>query len=422
MIVTRKEGADSRHAELTIAIDRATWVQALQSVYEKNSGAYPVEGFEAGSATREALEQAYGEECLYQEAVNETFPPALVEAVTREGLKLAGAPELSVLSIGPEGYTFSAVCELYPEVTLGPYKGVSAPMEKVEISDDDAQEAVASFLRAHKRTCEVDGPAAMGDTAVIDYEGFVDGTPFEGGKAEQYPLSLGSGSFIPGFEEQVAGMRAGEERDIHVTFPENYMPPMAGKEAVFHIRLHRATRGELPELTEAFAKENGYDGVEALRQSVILQLVSSKQQEAQDAWEDALVQKVIASLACELPEGMVRQQLEGLVQEVERQLQGQQVTMEEYLKALNLTEDSLREQLRPGAEDAVKYELTMEKIAQEEALTVSPEELEERYGQMTGVYGMSVEDLRQQIPPEVLTHDLRAARARAIIISNGKRS
>lgn len=422
MIVTRKPDPDERHARLVIAIDRAAWEAALQSVYLRACKNYPVAGFAAGEVPRAELEKAYGDDFLYQEAVNETFPAALVEAVTRQGLRLAGTPELTVLSIGAEGYTFSADCELYPPVKIGAYRGLSAPMEQVEITDEDGERAVAEFLRAHSKEIPVAGKCAMGDTAVIDFEGFTDGKPFDGGKGEKYELALGSGTFIPGFEEQVFGMAAGEEREIAVTFPQDYVPPLAGKDAVFRVLLHGAHRTETPELTDAFASDLGYADVGALRQKVLLDLVNEKRQDAQDAWEDALVQKVIATLECDIPESMIQSQTDGLMQEIEAQLQSQQIDMDMYLKARDLTMDALRAQIRPNALEAVRYELTMEEIAREENFTVAPEELTARYAELSKVYGMTEEALRGQIPPDVLTHDLRSARARAVIISSAKRA
>ena len=217
-IIKREELPEQRQVRLTIAVDKDTWQASLAKCYQGVKSVCPV----AGEPTRENLEQAYGPEFLYQEAVNDTYPQALVEAISQSDIQIAGTPTLSVETIGPNGYTFAAVIDLYPEVELGQYKGLSAVYPQVELSNDDTEAALDEYARANP---DVQHPerAAMGDEVTLDFEGFVDGVPFEGGKGEQYPLLLGSGYFIPGFEEQVAGAAVGEERDVKVTFPTEYV-------------------------------------------------------------------------------------------------------------------------------------------------------------------------------------------------------
>lgn len=220
MTVLKKETKDNNRVELTIRVEKPEWQKALDDAYQANRDLYPVDGCAPGKATRQALEQAYAPDVFYQEAVNETFPRALVEAFGREEILVAGAPELRIVDIGPEGFTFAALAELYPEVKLGKYKGLAAPMPQAELSNDDVDKAESEWLQAHLVEEERDR-AAMGDEVTLDFDGSVDGVPFDGGKAENYPLLLGSGMFIDGFEEQVAGIRPEEEREIHVTFPSS---------------------------------------------------------------------------------------------------------------------------------------------------------------------------------------------------------
>lgn len=414
------EKKSSHQVELLIDIDKDTWQKALQKAYAEQKEQFPVEGYEAGQAPRAALETQYGDDCFYQEAVNATFPPALVEAVRQEGLQLIASPTLRIVTIGPEGYTFAALADLYPEVKLGSYKGLGARREAVELSGDDTESAVADYLRNHKKESSIEGPASAGDTAVLDFEGFVDGVPFEGGKGENYPLQLGSGMFIPGFEEQVCGMRTGETREIHVTFPKEYTPELAGKDAMFRVMVHEIRRSEVPTLTEEFARGAGFEDVSALRQQIMLEAVQARQQEAQDAYEDALIQQVLDDMEVEIPEVMVQNQLDSLMRELEGTLHNQGIGMEEYLTALQLTREQVRDQIRQSAESAARYELAMNEIARREKITVSEEEIARRYKEMAPLYGMTEQQLKEQLPPEALTHDLKITRARNVVVENGK--
>lgn len=292
MTVLNKEMKENNRVELTIRVEKPEWQKALDDAYQANRDLYPVDGCAPGKATRQALEQAYAPDVFYQEAVNETFPRALVEAFGQEEILVAGAPELRIVDIGPEGFTFAALAELYPEVKLGKYKGLAAPMPQAELSNDDVDKAESEWLQAHLVEEERDR-AAMGDEVTLDFDGSVDGVPFDGGKAENYPLLLGSGMFIDGFEEQVAGIRPEEEREIHVTFPQQYTPELAGKAAVFRVKAHRIVRRSMPELNDEFARAQGFSDAAALRQAIMSAALQRKEAQARDAYADALVRQVL---------------------------------------------------------------------------------------------------------------------------------
>ena len=415
-IKKRQDIPENRQVRLTIAVDTETWQRSLQNCYDAIKSIAPVEG----EATRASIEAKYGPEFLYQEAVNDTYPQALVEAIQQEDLLIAGTPTLTVEEIGPEGYTFAAVIDLYPEVTLGAYKGLRAAYPEVELSEEDTQAALEEYARAH---LDVTHPerAAMGDEVVIDFEGFLDGVPFEGGKGEQQPLLLGSGYFIPGFEEQVAGAAAGEERDIRVTFPAAYTPELAGKDAVFHIKVHEITRRAAPVLDDEFAKKQGFEDVSALRRAVMEGAVAQKQAQAARQFADALVQQVIDGMTVTIPDAMVENQLDGLIAQLRGQLEGQGATLEQYLEYSGTTMEQLREHAREQAATAARYELAMTEIARREGIEITEEELEQQYGALSAQYGLSRELLRQQLPPMKLRHDLKLARARAVVVENAKR-
>ena len=416
-MLLNRENKENRQVVLTIQVERDPWEKALNEAYEQSKNLFKKE--DGSLPTRQEMEEKHGADVFYQDAVNSTFPVALVEAVRQEDISVAGAPELSVESIGPDGYVFTALIDLYHEVKLGQYKGLSAPRPTVELSDDDVTAAIEEYLQNHLAE-EHPKKAAMGDEVVLDFEGFVNGVPFEGGKAEQYPLLLGSGYFIPGFEEQVAGMAVGDERDIAVTFPAQYAPELAGKDAVFHIKVHKITRRVKPVMDDAFAKAQGFADASALRRSIMEQAVRAKQQEATDAYADALVQQVIAGMEVDIPERMVTCQLDGLMRDLEQQLMQQGATMDAYLEMAGITRDDLRRQAESSARAAVEFELAMTEIARRENIQFTDAELEEKYTQMSALYGMTPDQLKQSLPIERLTHDLRLARARAIIVDSAK--
>ncbi len=415
-IKKRQDIPENRQVRLTIAVDTETWQRSLERCYDAIKSIAPVEG----EATRASIEAKYGPEFLYQEAVNDTYPQALVEAIQQEDLLIAGTPTLTVEEIGPEGYTFAAVIDLYPEVTLGAYKGLRAAYPEVELSEEDTQAALEEYARAHQDVTHPER-AAMGDEVVIDFEGFLDGVPFEGGKGEQQPLLLGSGYFIPGFEEQVAGAAAGEERDIPVTFPAAYTPELAGKDAVFHIKVHEITRRAAPVLDDEFAGKQGFEDVSALRRAVMEGAVAQKQAQAARQFADALVQQVIDGMTVTIPDAMVENQLDGLIAQLRGQLEGQGATLEQYLEYSGTTMEQLREHAREQAATAARYELAMTEIARREGIEITEEELEQQYGALSAQYGLSRELLRQQLPPMKLRHDLKLARARAVVVENAKR-
>ena len=415
-IKKRQDIPENRQVRLTIAVDTETWQRSLARCYDAIKSIAPLEG----EATRASIEAKYGPEFLYQEAVNDTYPQALVEAIQQEDLLIAGTPTLTVEEIGPEGYTFAAVIDLYPEVTLGAYKGLRAAYPEVELSEEDTQAALEEYARAHQDVTHPER-AAMGDEVVIDFEGFLDGVPFAGGKGEQQPLLLGSGYFIPGFEEQVAGAAAGEERDIRVTFPAAYTPELAGKDAVFHIKVHEITRRAAPVLDDAFAGKQGFEDVSALRRAVMEGAVAQKQAQAARQFADALVQQVIDGMTVTIPDAMVENQLDGLIAQLRGQLEGQGATLEQYLEYSGTTMEQLREHAREQAATAARYELAMTEIARREGIEITEEELEQQYGALSAQYGLSRELLRQQLPPMKLRHDLKLARARAVVVENAKR-
>lgn len=415
-VIMRQDVPEKRQVRLAISVDRETWQQSLARCYEGVKSVFPVEG----ESTRENIEKKYGAEFLYQEAVNDTYPQALVEAIGQSDIQIAGTPTLTVEKISGDGYTFTAVIDLYPEVQLGQYKGLTAVYPEVELSSDDTERALAEYARTHP-VVEHPERAAMGDEVTLDFEGFVDGVPFEGGKGEQYPLLLGSGYFVPGFEEQVAGAAVGEERDVKVTFPTEYVPELAGKDAVFRIKVHQITRRTTPEWNDDFARQQGFADVSSLRRAVMESAVQKKQAQAAEQFANALIRQVTEGMTVTIPDAMVENQLDGIINELRSHMQSQGYDLEPYLETCGMTLEQLRDHTREQAAAAARYELAMTEIARREGIDVTEADVDAKYEELSHQYGLSVELLRQQLPPLRLRHDLKLAAAQAVVVNAAKR-
>ena len=415
-VLHREDLAQQRQVKLTIQVERDVWQKALMDAYEGVKAMFPVDG----EVTRQKLEAAYGSDFLYQEAVNAVYPQALVDAIAAEDIQLAGTPTLHVDAIDSDGFSFTALIDLYPEVTLGQYKGLAAPYGAVELSAEDTEQAIRDFLQDNLVEEHPD-KAAMGDEVTIDFEGFLDGVAFPGGKGEQYPLLLGSGMFIPGFEEQVAGMTVGQERDVKVTFPTEYTAELAGKDAVFKVKCHAITRRSVPELDDALARALDFTDASALRRHIMEDALARRAAQRESEWADALVQQVIDGMTVALPPAMIENQLDGLLQELKNHMAAQNMDLQDYLDASGLTMDDLRSHSRAQAENAARYELAMTEIARLENLDVTEEELAAQYDTLAAQYQIPRETLRAQLPPVRLRHDLRLAKARALVTESGKR-
>lgn len=415
-VIMRQDVPEKRQVRLAISVDRETWQQSLARCYEGVKSVFPVEG----ESTRENIEKKYGAEFLYQDAVNDTYPQALVEAIGQSDIQIAGTPTLTVEKISGDGYTFTAVIDLYPEVQLGQYKGLTAVYPEVELSSDDTESALAEYARTHP-VVEHPERAAMGDEVTLDFEGFVDGVPFEGGKGEQYPLLLGSGYFVPGFEEQVAGAAVGEERDVKVTFPAEYVPELAGKDAVFRIKVHQITRRTTPEWNDDFARQQGFADVSSLRRAVMESAVQKKQAQAAEQFANALIRQVTEGMTVTIPDAMVENQLDGIINELRSHMQSQGYDLEPYLETCGMTLEQLRDHTREQAAAAARYELAMTEIARREGIDVTGADVDAKYEELSHQYGLSVELLRQQLPPLRLRHDLKLAAAQAVVVNGAKR-
>lgn len=401
------ENTQVNQVKLTVTVDAATFEEAMQRAYLKMRSRIAIPGFRKGKAPRKVIEKFYSEAVFYEDAFDIVFPKAYDEAIDENGLYPVDQPNVDIVEIGEgKDLVFTAEVTVKPEVELGQYKGIEAKKPEYNVSEEEidaeiarAQDRVARYIDVDDRACQT------GDRVVIDYAGSVDGVPFEGGTAEKQNLDLGSGRFIPGFEGQVEGMKVGEERDITVTFPEDYhAEELKGKEAVFHIVLHGISYKEVPEVNDEFAKDvSEFDTLEAYKASIRERLEKAAERRATTEYHNQLVDKAVQNATVEIPGCMVERQLDYMMQEMEYQMMYQGIKMDDYLKMINTTREELREQNRQEAEKRVKTQLVIEKIQQVEGIEVTDEEVEAELASMA-TEERTVEDVKKTMSPQDLDY------------------
>lgn len=394
-IKKREDIPENRQVRLTVTVDRGTWQDALMHCYNGIRSLCPVEG----EPTREKIEAAYGSDFLYQEAVNETYPQALVEAIGQEDIAIAGTPTLTVEDIGPDGFTFTALIDLYPEVKLGQYKGLEAPKANVKVMAADVNARLKEMAERNSRLVSVERAVKKGDTANIDFEGFDNGVAFDGGKGENFDLEIGSGSFVPGFEDQLMGMKVGEEKDIDITFPEDYTPELAGKPVVFHVKVNEVKVKEVPAIDDEFAKDvSEFDTLKELKADLKKKITDERKTAAQHAFEDALMQKVADGIEADIPEDMVVLQSQRMMENFKQQLAAQGIPFDQYVKMTGMDEDAIQKQSMEPALKQVRMDLAVSAIVKAENLEASDEEVENEMKTIAEKYGMDLESIKKYLP------------------------
>ena len=417
-----KKISENRY-ELEILIDGEKFRQSIKDAYKQNADKINIPGFRKGKAPYSFVEKYYGAEVFFEDALNLLYGDAVDEAITESGLKVINDKmDFDMVSISKEdGVDFKVSVTTYPEIEVGTYKGLKAEklIAKVEDSEVDAQ--INSMADRNARMIEVEDRAAqMGDTAVIDFEGFKDGVAFEGGKAEGHSLELGSGSFIPGFEEQIVGHNIDEEFDINVTFPEEYgAEDLAGKEAVFKIKLHALKVRELPAIDDEFAKDvSEFDTLDELKADLKAKALERKQKAADEEVENELVQQIVDSIKGEIPEAMFENRLNQSVEEFAYRLQSQGLDLETYLKYTNSSIEDFKQSFRPQAEAQGKFRLALEKIVELENIVASEEDINEQFEKMAKDYNMEVDKIKAAVPAEEIAKDLAVGKAIDFIKEN----
>ena len=405
-------------AKVVVEIDKAEFEQALNKAYAKCRKDIMLPGFRKGKAPRKMVESMYGATVFYEDAVNEIFPDIYTKAIVEQELKAVGSPSVSNMDTPDEGGVVLTIeTELYPEVTLGQYKGLEVPKREVKVEESEVDAEVGRMAERNARIETVDRAAANGDTVVIDFEGFVDDQPFQGGKAEDYSLTLGSGSFIPGFEDALVGAVAGEERDVNVTFPEDYSAKeLAGKPAVFKCKVHEVKESIKPELDDEFAKDvSEFDTLDALKDDIRTRFTKSRTEQNERAFESAAVQMAAANMTCSIPACMIDEQVDHQIEQFAYQLQSQGMKMEDYVKMVGGDLSSLRASMRPMAEQTVRSDILLSEIAHAENLEVTDEEVEEELKKLAEQYQMELDKVKAAVDTAAVKSDLMGRKAAKLI-------
>ena len=422
MIVKNVEKKEKSTVTFEVLCDAAEFEKAVNGAYLKNKSKIFVQGFRKGKAPRMIIEGLYGKDVFYEDAADDLAPAAFTFGAEQSGLRVVGTPAVRGMDVSDDKeLTLTFLTAVWPEVTLGAYKGLEAPKAKVEISDEQVSGELEKVRRRNSRIVTVERPAKLEDTAVIDYLGTVDGVPFDGGKAEGHNLVLGSGSFIPGFEDQVVGMSAGEERDINVTFPEEYHEKsLAGKAAVFHVKCNEVKETQLPDLDDELAKDvSEFDTLEEYKASIREKLQKAAEADAENEFQSALIEKAGDNMTAEIPDAMVEEQLDSMVREYDRNLQMNGLNLELYLKYLGQTPAAFRDSIRPVAERRAKTDVLLDAVAAAENIAVSDEEIDAEYDKLAGQYNMTAEQVKQSLSREVIEGDLKTRKAAQMIFDSG---
>ena len=409
---------------LTIEITKAEFEAAKDKAFKKTGKNITVPGFRKGHAPRKMIEKLYGEGVFFEEAFNIIYPDAMEMAVEKSGIKPVGRADVDLGDPAEEGgLTIIAKVPVEPEVELGEYKGVEVEKETVKVPAADVKAELNRLAQRNARTETVDRKAKKNDTVDIDFEGFVDGVAFEGGKAEHHALTLGSGTFIPGFEDQLIGCKAGDEKDVVVTFPEEYhAKELAGKEAVFKCKVHKVEETILPEIDDEFAKDvsDTCETLDDLKKEITERLKKERQEAADHAFEEKVLDAVIENMKADIPQAMIESQIDSIVQDFSYRLQMQGMQLDQYLKMSGTEMGAFRAMFREQAEHQVKSRLVLEKVAELENIAVSDTELEEEYAKMAEQYGMEVEKVKSIVSAEALTGDLKISNALEFLKKNAK--
>ena len=412
---------NGNNATVVVEIDKELMETGINKAYLKARKNIMVPGFRKGKATRKMIESLYGAHVFYEDGLEEIFPEVYDFSVAKqEGLKAIGRPSLTDMKINDDGtVTLTLTTEVYPEVTLGQYKGLEVEKAEATVTDEQVEAELNRMAENVASTETVDGPAQMGNTANIDFEGFENGVPFEGGKGENHDLKLGSGSFVPGFEEQVVGMSAGEEKDINITFPENYHADLAGKAVVFHVKVNKVTETVVPAMDDEFAKDvSEFDTLDALKADIRAKAMERAQKNVQNEFETACIAKAAENTTVELPNALVERELDTQMERFAYQLQMGGYSMEQYAKMMGGDVKTMRNAFRPAAEKAAKESVTLEKIAEVENIAVTDEEIAAEIESLAKQYDLTVEKVKEMVPAEELTESLKTRKAVQIIVDS----
>ncbi|MBQ9929961.1 MAG: trigger factor [Oscillospiraceae bacterium] len=411
---------NGNQATIVVEVDKELMETGVSKAYLKVRKTISIPGFRKGKAPRKMIEAMYGAHVFYEDGLEEIFPEVYQFAVVDQGVKAVGRPSLTDMSIEEDGsVTLTLTTDVYPEVTLGAYKGLEVEKAEAVVTDEQVQAELDRMAENVSSTETVDRPAAMGDTANIDFEGFDNGVPFEGGKGENFDLKLGSGSFVPGFEEQVVGMSAGEEKDIDITFPEDYVENLAGKAVVFHVKCNKVTATNVPAQDDEFAKDvSEFETLEELKADIRAKALEKAQKQIDSAFENACVELAAANATVDMPAALIEAELDNQMERFAYQLQMSGFTMEQYAKMMGGDMATMRNAFRGKAEQQAKINVTLDKIIEVEGITVTDEELEAEFASLAVQYEMEVDKIKTLIPVDELTTSLKTRKAVKLIVDS----
>ena len=421
MTVKSCEKLEKSRVALTIETSAEEFEAAVNKAYLKMRGKINVPGFRVGKAPRKIIEKMYGAEVFYEEAVNIILPDAYEAAVKEQELNVVGYPEVELESCTKDGVVFKCTVAIYPEVKLGQYKGLEAPKAEVKVAAADVNARLKEMADRNSRLVSVDRAVKKGDTADIDFEGFDNGKAFDGGKGENFDLEIGSGSFVPGFEDQLIGMKAGEEKDIDITFPENYTPELAGKPVIFHVKINEVKVKEVPAIDDEFAKDvSEFDTLKDLKADIKKKMTVERTEAAQRAFEDVLMAKVAESVEAEIPTEMVELQAAQMTEGFKQQLVSQGIPFDQYLKMTNTTEADFTKQAYGPAEQQVKMDLAVKAIIDAEKLDATDDEVEAEMKNVADKYGMDLDTVKKYLRPEEVKEQVIREKVIKVVADSAK--
>ena len=422
MNVKSVEKKEKSIVELVIEVGAEEFEAAVQKVYLKQRGKIAIPGFRKGHAPRKIIEAMYGTGVFYEDAINDVYPGAYAEAVEQEKLDAVAWPRVEVESVGKEGLVFKAEVTVRPEVKLGEYKGLTAEKPAVTVTDEDVEGELKPYINRATRMVAVDRKAKKGDTVVIDFEGFMDGKPFDGGKGENHSLELGSNSFIPGFEDQLAGVKAGDEKDVNVSFPEDYhASELAGKPAVFKVKVHEVKEKQLPTVDDEFAKDvSEFDTLDAFKKDLADKLTKRREEQAERTFQSAILEQVVSNMEVDIPDAMVEFEADNMVNDMAQRIQSQGIPFDQYLSMMGMNMNMMHEQAKAAAMERVRRDLALGAVVDAEQIAISDEEVEEEYKRLAEEYHMELDKVKQAVEAENIRKELSVKKAEQLIYDSAK--
>ena len=422
MNVKSVEKKEKSTVELVIEVGAEEFEAAVQKVYLKQRGKIAIPGFRKGHAPRKIIEAMYGTGVFYEDAINDVYPGAYAQAVEQEKLDAVAWPKVEVVSVGKEGLTFKAVVTVRPEVKLGQYKDLTAEKPAVTVTDEDIEGELKPYINRATRMVTVDRPAENGDTVVIDFEGFMDGKPFDGGKGEGHSLELGSNSFIPGFEDQLVGAKAGDEKDVNVSFPEDYhAQELAGKPALFKVKVHEVKEKQLPTLDDEFAKDvSEFDTLDAFKKDLADKLTKRREEQAERTFQAAVMEQVMNNMEVDIPDAMVEFEADNMVNDMAQRIQSQGIPFDQYLSMMGMNMNMMHEQAKAAAMERVRRDLALGAVVDAEQIAISDEEVEEEYKRLAEEYHMELDKVKQAVEAENVRKELSVKKAEQLIYDSAK--